>query len=107
MARGVTAQLVGSVRQLFGGLAPAGVPDEQFLKRYAATGDEEAFAALVRRHGPLVLGVCRRLLPCSHDAEDVFQATFLVLARQARSLHRGSALPGWLHSVAYRLARKV
>jgi RNA polymerase sigma factor (sigma-70 family) len=101
------ARLVGSLRQLFGELAPTEVPDERLLERFAAMRDEEAFAALVRRHGPLVLGVCRRLLPSSHDAEDVFQATFLALARQARALREQRALAGWLHSVARRLAGKL
>ena len=93
--------LLRHVRTLVGpGAAP---PDAELLRRYLARRDEEAFAALVRRHGPLVLGVCRRLLPSSHDVEDVFQATFLALARQARSLRHQRALAGWLHSVARRL----
>src|SRR4029077_18481696 len=69
--------------------------------------DESAVAALVRRHGPLVLGACHRVLRDWHAAEDVFQATFLVLARRAGSLRRPEALGAWLYGVASRTARKA
>ena len=62
--------------------------DGQLLERFAAQHDEQAFETLVHRHGPLVLAVCRRMLSHADDAADVFQATFLVLARQARSIQR-------------------
>jgi hypothetical protein len=70
-----------SVLQFIRQLADDGPSDGQLLDCFTRRRDEAAFASLVRRHGPLVLGVCRRLLPRAEDAEDVFQATFLVLAR--------------------------
>jgi RNA polymerase sigma factor (sigma-70 family) len=85
----------------------APLSDRQLLRRFAATHDQAAFAALVERHGGLVAGVCRRLLRDGPNAEDVFQATFLVLARKAASIDNPDALAGWLFGVALRLARKL
>src|SRR5438552_15234151 len=78
--------------------------DGQLLARFVAARDEDSFAALVRRHGPIVLGVCRRVLHDFHDAEDAFQATFLVLAKKAASLVVGESLGCWLYEVACRTA---
>jgi RNA polymerase sigma factor (sigma-70 family) len=84
--------------------AGVGSSDRHLLARFVATRDEAAFATLVRRHGPMVLSVCRRVLRDIHDAEDSFQATFLVLARKAGSLVVGDSLGCWLYGVAYRAA---
>jgi RNA polymerase sigma factor (sigma-70 family) len=81
--------------------------DPQLLERFLRRKDEDAFAALVRRHGPMVLAVCRRLLPEPHDAEDAFQATFLVLVRKASDVGRPERLGNWLYGVAYRIALKA
>jgi RNA polymerase sigma factor (sigma-70 family) len=81
--------------------------DEQLLDAFADCHDESAFATLVCRHGPMVLGVCRRVLGCVQDAEDAYQATFLVLARRAAALRDKTALASFLHGTAYHLASKI
>jgi RNA polymerase sigma factor (sigma-70 family) len=81
--------------------------DQALLKRFARRHDAGAFALLIRRHGPMVLGVCRRILNHEQEAEDAFQATFLVLVRRAESIARPELLANWLYAVAYRLARKA
>src|SRR5438876_4478994 len=81
--------------------------DGQLLHRYVQTREEAAFEALVRLHGPMVLGVCRRLLDHVQDAEDAFQATFLVLARKAASVVPAEAVGNWLYGVAYNTALKA
>jgi RNA polymerase sigma factor (sigma-70 family) len=85
-------------------LATAATSDEQLRADFLARRSDEAFAALVGRHGPMVWGVCRRILHDAHTAEDVFQATFLVLANRAGAIRRRASLAGFLHGTAYRLA---
>src|SRR5262245_27461807 len=85
----------------------AGQEDRLLLERFLDQRDEAAFEVLVRRHGPMVLGVCRRLLRHAQDSEDAFQATFLVLLRKASSLGRRELLANWLYGVAYRTALKA
>jgi RNA polymerase sigma factor (sigma-70 family) len=85
----------------------AGLTDGQLLKDYLNRREEAALAALVRRHGPMVWGVCRRALRNDHDAEDAFQATFLVLVRKAASIASPELLANWLYGVAHQTALKA
>ncbi|MHB1424847.1 MAG: sigma-70 family RNA polymerase sigma factor [Gemmataceae bacterium] len=97
-----SASLLHYLRHL-AGPAPA---DVELLRRWIEQRDEDAFTALVARHGRMVHGVCRRVLGNSHDADDAFQAVFLILARKAGTLRHPEKLVGWLHGVALRLANK-
>src|SRR5712675_762819 len=93
------------VRRLRSATAPAGdaaLSDAQLLERFVVQRDEAAFELLVWRHGTMVLNLCRRLLRHEQDAEDAFQATFLVLARNAASIRSRDSLGSWLHGVARR-----
>ena len=83
------------------------IPDRDLLERYLQHRDEIAFAEMVRRHGAMVLGVCRSVLRDRQEAEDALQATYLVLARQAKSIRQRDGLASWLHGVAYRVAHKA
>src|SRR6516162_3005815 len=102
-----TAQLDTLMRHLKGLAAGRQRTDRQLLEDFASRRDEAAFAALLSRHGPMVLRVCRRVLRHEQDAEDAFQATFLVLARNTASIRRRDTLGGWLCGVAYRTAMKA
>ncbi len=107
MANAQTNGVLRHVRSLRAAHALAETSDAELLGRFANLREEEAFAALVRRHGAMVLGVARRLLPTAQDAEDVFQASFLLLARKAASIRKRDAVGCWLHGVARRLALKA
>lgn len=106
MPAGQLGNAIRRLRRLLAGPDGAGT-DRELLQRYAADRDEEAFAALVRRHGPMVLGVCRRVLGRAGDADDAFQVTFLVLARKAGSVFWHESVANWLYGVAYRTAQKA
>src|SRR5271166_478680 len=116
MSHAKSSNLLRQVRTLFGVGVVAGLSDAELLERFTSHGAaaenatvaaEAAFAALVARHGPMVLGVCRRALVDHGDVEDAFQATFLVLVRRARSVRAGDSLGRWLYGVARRVAAKA
>src|SRR5262245_34572564 len=81
----------------------AALADAALLERFIKLGDQASFVVLVQRYGPLVLSVCRRVLRHEQDAEDAFQATFLVFVRKASSIRKGEAVGSWLYGVAYRI----
>src|SRR5262245_34065922 len=95
------------IRQMAGAPAGQGLTDQELLRTYAMDRDEAAFALLVRRHGPMVWGVCQRVLQHTQDAEDAFQATFLVLASKADRILWQADVSNWLYAVAWRVARKA
>jgi RNA polymerase sigma factor (sigma-70 family) len=107
MSGGATREIALYLRQLFGEGTLAGLTDGQLLDRFRADGDDAAFTALVARHGPMVLGVCRSVLRDPDAAEDAFQATFLVLARRAGTVRGSASVGGWLHRVARRVAGRA
>src|SRR5437899_1809237 len=93
-------------RQLFDNRSDE-LTDAAVLERFVRDADDTAFATVMRRHGPLVWSVCRRVAGHEQDAEDVYQATFLLLARKARSIRKRGSLGSWLYGVAYRLALRA
>ncbi len=99
--------VLNRLRQTWAAQAARDLSDGELLKRYAVDGEDAAFTVLVQRHGAMVLAVGRRVLGDAHAAEDVFQATFMVLARRAASINRRQPLNGWLYTVAQRLAAKT
>src|SRR5262245_47153199 len=106
MATGRADTLLRHIRTL-AACATDDLPDRELVRRFAARRNEAAFEALLHCHGPTVLSVCRRVLRNLHDAEDAFQATFLVFARKAASLRAADSVGSWLYGVAYRLALKA
>jgi RNA polymerase sigma factor (sigma-70 family) len=110
MRSGATRPAAAPLETLFRLGTVGGLNDEQLLEQFLARRGEDAelaFAAVVERHGPMVLRVCRRILADPNDAEDAFQVTFLVLARKARSIARRGLLANWLYGVAVRTAREL
>src|SRR5713226_9187319 len=104
MASGRSGIPLRQIQRLFDEGTITGLTDAQLLDRFVARRDEGAFTILVERHGPMVLAVCRGVLKDLNDAEDAFQATFLVLFRKAGGLRVGGSLGSWLYRVAYRIA---
>jgi RNA polymerase sigma factor (sigma-70 family) len=107
MAHAQLDHVARHIRRLRAYQAVCGKSDRELLQAISLRNDEAAFVALVRRHGPLVLGVCRQVLGHEHDAEDAFQATFLILAQKSASIRKGEALASWLHGVAHYTAMKA
>src|SRR5262249_1700292 len=107
MAQKPLAAVLRRLRHLVGGCEAQADSDGQLLERFAAAHDQAAFGELMRRHGPLVLSVCRRLLHDSNDVDDAFQATFVVLVRRAAGVRKEGSLASWLYGVAYRVAFKA
>jgi RNA polymerase sigma factor (sigma-70 family) len=99
--------VVRDLEQVFGQGTTTGLSEGQLLRRFVARRDESAFSTLVSRHGPMVLGVCRRVLGTLPDADDAFQATFLVLLRRATALRDAYSLGPWLYGVAWRVASRA
>ena len=105
-----TSQLSGVIQHLHRAVLlqeGAGLTDGQLLEDFISRRDEAAFGALVRRHGPMVWGVCRRTLRNYHDAKDAFQATFFVLVRKAASVVPRGMVANWLYGVAHQTALKA
>jgi RNA polymerase sigma factor (sigma-70 family) len=107
MAKGAGTTLLQHLRRMFPSGNLGDPTDPRLLEQFLRQGDQAAFEAVVRRHGPMIWGVCRRLLGNAPDAEDAFQATFLVLVRKARTLSRRELLANWLYGVARRTALKA
>jgi RNA polymerase sigma factor (sigma-70 family) len=110
MAGVTSTSVIRHIESLFDGRSVAGLTDRQLLERFTAgpsAGGEEAFAAVLQRHGPMVLGLCRQFLLDEHHAEDAFQAVFLVLAHKAASIREPELLGNWLYGVVLRVARNA
>src|ERR1700677_3089991 len=104
MADGQLRAVIGQLRRLIGGQGGSTLTDSQLLDAFVARRDEAAFEVLVWRHGTMVFNLCRRILRDAHQAEDAFQATFLVFVRKAGSIGKRESLASWLYKVAFRIA---
>src|SRR5437764_10598792 len=107
MATNQLTRVIQTLRNATLHLHEAGLTDGQLLEGYLRGREEAAFAALVHRHGPMVWGVCRRVLASHQDTEDAFQATFLVLVRKAASVVPRHMIANWLYGVAHQTALKA
>jgi RNA polymerase sigma factor (sigma-70 family) len=107
MAHGQAGSILRHIRTILDTQATRSLSDSQLLERFVARRDESAFGALRQRHGRLAWSVCRNILHREQDAEDAFQATFLVLARRAASIRKGESVGSWLYGVAHRVAMKA
>jgi RNA polymerase sigma factor (sigma-70 family) len=107
MANKLGGPLLAFLQRMTVSRSHGALTDGELLQRFAAQREESAFATLMHRHGSMVLGVCQSILQDTQDAEDVFQATFLVLVRKPRGIVRPASVASWLHGVAYRLAMKA
>jgi polysaccharide biosynthesis/export protein len=101
------AHVLHYLRTRLGPVGAESTTDGQLVTRFVRDGEIAAFEILMRRHGPLVWRVCRRFLASDHDAEDAFQATFLVLVRKASSIRKQASVASWLYGVAHRIARRA
>src|SRR5438105_3939692 len=107
MSSGPYGAVLQQIHRLFERGSVVGLSEWQLLHHYVTRRDESAFEALLARHGPMVLGVCRRVLDDPHAVEDAFQATFLVLVRKAGSLDERDSIGHWLYGVAHRVALRA
>src|ERR1700738_4529423 len=107
MATGQMREILQDLRKALHQREQTDLSDGQLLERFVSRREEAALEVLVRRHGPMVWGVCRRLLRSHHDAEDAFQATFLVLVRKAGSVRKREMVGNWLYGVAHQTALKA
>src|SRR5271157_5417725 len=107
MTRTTISPILQMIRRLADDQRLKNMSDQDLLRRLASGPDDAAFSNLLRRHGPMVLDVCRTVVGNDADAEDAFQATFLILAQKARSIRKLASVGSWLHGVAYRTALKA
>ena len=107
MASGQLSSVLRHIRKLAGARAAGTLTDGQLLERFTLGQDEAAFEALLQRHGAMVLSVCGRILCNPHDAEDAFQATFLVLVCKAGAIAKRESAASWLYGVAQRIALRA
>ena len=107
MAKTLSSSILHLIRRVAKDERMWQLPDHILLRQFCEQRDEAAFATLLYRHGPMVLGVCRSVLRNEADAEDAFQATFLILARKAASIRKTASVASWLHGVAHRTALKA